>query len=79
MSPVVGATTLTGPTLEDVVLRAFAEGRVRRPGRWPACPVCSAAMWGVERQESRLELHCGECGAVLADAERSATALGLAA
>lgn len=67
------------PTLEDVILRALAEGRVRRPGRWPACPVCAAAMWGIERPTARLELHCGECGAVVADADASTGTLQLAA
>ena len=56
------------PTLEDVVLRALAEARVRRPERRPACPVCTAQMWAIERAGGRLELHCGECGSVLADA-----------
>jgi tRNA(Ile2) C34 agmatinyltransferase TiaS len=54
-------------TLEDVVLRALAEARVRRPERRPACPVCAAQMWVVERNGGRLELHCGGCGSVLAD------------
>jgi hypothetical protein len=77
MSLLVDATRPAGSTLEDVVLRAFAEARVHRPGRSPACPVCAAAMWDVERAERRIELHCGACGAVLADAEPEA--LGLAA
>ncbi|HYX86245.1 MAG TPA: hypothetical protein VE777_14840 [Gaiellales bacterium] len=68
-----------GPTLEDVLLRALAEGRVRRPGRWPACPVCAAAMWSVERDRGRIELHCSECGALLADEEEPPTSLRLVA
>jgi hypothetical protein len=80
MTPVAEARqTPPEPTLEDVILRTLAEGRVRRPGRWPACPICAAAMWGIDRPGHRVELHCGECGAVVADAERSAGALELAA
>jgi tRNA(Ile2) C34 agmatinyltransferase TiaS len=55
------------PTLEDVVLRALAEARVRRPERRPVCPVCAARMWAIERAGGRMELHCGACGSVLAD------------
>jgi hypothetical protein len=55
------------PTLEDVVLRALAEARVRRPERRPTCPVCAARMWAIERAGGRVELHCGGCGSVLAD------------
>jgi hypothetical protein len=67
------------PTLEDVVLRALAEARVRRPERRPACPVCSAQMWAIERAGGRLELHCGECGSVLADDAAAESTLRLVA
>jgi hypothetical protein len=60
------------PTLEDVVLRALAEARVRRPERRPACPVCAAQMWAVE-------LHCGQCGSVLADDSPAESSLRLVA
>jgi ribosomal protein S27AE len=67
------------PTLEDVVLRALAEARVRRPERRPACPVCTAQMWAVERNGGRLELHCGQCGSVLADDSAAESSLRLVA
>jgi len=67
------------PTLEDVVLRALAEARVRRPERRPACPVCTAQMWAIERAGGRLELHCGECGSVLADDAAAESSLRLVA
>jgi tRNA(Ile2) C34 agmatinyltransferase TiaS len=67
------------PTLEDVVLRALAEARVRRPERRPACPVCSARMWAIERAGGRVELHCGECGSVLADDVAAESSLRLVA
>jgi len=67
------------PTLEDVVLRALAEARVRRPERRPACPVCTAQMWAIERAGGRLELHCGECGSVLADDAAAESTLRLVA
>jgi hypothetical protein len=67
------------PTLEDVVLRALAEGRVHRAGRRPMCPVCSAAMWAVERTGGVLELNCGGCGSVLADGTADEAALRLVA
>jgi ribosomal protein S27AE len=67
------------PTLEDVVLRALAEARVRRPERRPTCPVCAAQMWAVERNGGRLELHCGQCGSVLADDSAAESSLRLVA
>jgi len=67
------------PTLEDVVLRALAEARVRRPERRPTCPVCAAQMWAVERNGGRLELHCGQCGSVLADDSAVESSLRLVA
>jgi hypothetical protein len=67
------------PTLEDVVLRALAEARIRRPERRPACPVCAAQMWAIERTAGRLELHCGGCGSVLADDAASESSLRLVA
>jgi len=67
------------PTLEDVVLRALAEARVRRPERRPTCPVCSARMWAIERAGGRVELHCGECGSVLADDVAAESSLRLVA
>jgi ribosomal protein S27AE len=67
------------PTLEDVVLRALAEARVRRPERRPTCPVCAAQMWAVERNGGRLELHCGQCGSVLADDSAAESPLRLVA
>ena len=66
-------------TLEDVVLRALAEARVRRPERRPACPVCAAQMWAGERNGGRLELHCGGCGSVLADDSAAESSLRLVA
>ena len=66
-------------TLEDVVLRALAEARVRRPERRPACPVCAAQMWAVEQNGGRLELHCGGCGSVLADDSAAESSLRLVA
>jgi tRNA(Ile2) C34 agmatinyltransferase TiaS len=66
-------------TLEDVVLRALAEARVRRPERRPVCPVCTAQMWAVERNGRRLELHCGGCGSVLADDSAAESSLRLVA
>jgi len=67
------------PTLEDVVLRALAEARVRRPERRPACPVCAAQMWAIERAGARMELHCGQCGSVLADDIAAESSLRLVA
>jgi transcription elongation factor Elf1 len=67
------------PTLEDVVLRALAEARVRRADRRPACPVCAAQMWAIERNGGRMELHCGGCGSVLADDSAAETTLRLVA
>jgi hypothetical protein len=67
------------PTLEDVVLRALAEARVRRPERRPTCPVCAARMWAIERAGGRVELHCGECGSVLADDVGAESSLRLVA
>ena len=67
------------PTLEDVVLRALAEARVRRPERRPTCPVCAARMWAIERAGGRVELHCGECGSVLADDVAAESSLRLVA
>ena len=66
-------------TLEDVVLRALAEARIRRPERRPACPVCTAQMWAVERNGGMLELHCGGCGSVLADDSAAESSLRLVA
>lgn len=67
------------PTLEDVVLRALAEARVHRPERRPTCPVCAARMWAIERAGGRVELHCGECGSVLADDVAAESSLRLVA
>jgi transcription elongation factor Elf1 len=67
------------PTLEDVVLRTLAEARVRRPERRPTCPVCAARMWAIERAGGRVELHCGECGSVLADDVAGESSLRLVA
>jgi len=67
------------PTLEDVVLRALAEARVRRPERRPTCPVCAARMWAIERAGGRVELHCGECESVLADDVAAESSLRLVA
>ena len=67
------------PTLEDVVLRALAEARGRRPERRPTCPVCAARMWAIERAGGRVELHCGECGSVLADDVAAESSLRLVA
>jgi len=67
------------PTLEDVVLRALAEARVRRPERRPTCPVCAARMWAIERAGGRVELHCGGCGSVLADDVGAESSLRLVA
>jgi len=67
------------PTLEDVVRRALAEARVRRPERRPTCPVCAARMWAIERAGGRVELHCGECGSVLADDVAAESSLRLVA
>ena len=67
------------PTLEDVVLRALAEARVRRPERRPTCPVCAARLWAIERACGRVELHCGECGSVLADDVAAESSLRLVA
>ncbi len=66
-------------TLEDVVLRALGEARVRRPERRPTCPVCAARMWAIERTGGHLELHCGECGSVLADDVAAESSLRLVA
>jgi hypothetical protein len=36
-------------------------------------------MWSVERDRGRIELHCSECGALLADEEEPPTSLRLVA
>jgi hypothetical protein len=61
-----------GQMLEDVILAALAAGRVRQPGRRPACPVCGEAMWTFDREGAGAELCCGGCGSRLSDAEDGA-------
>jgi hypothetical protein len=41
--------------------------------------VCAARMWAIERACGRVELHCGECGSVLADDVAAESSLRLVA
>ena len=68
MSPVFTRPVVDGPLLEDVILAALAAGRVRQPGRRPACPVCGDAMWTFDRGADGAELCCSGCGSRLLDA-----------